>query len=253
MLSWDDFRYAKAIAYAGSLRKAAESLGVNIHCCPPPRANRAPTRLSPVRDFWLCDVDENGLRQLRELVDQQPRVRNRTIEVVPGDFNQTVRPLLERSNINENTAAFCLLDQRTFECEWRTLETLAQHKQGNKIELFYFLGTGWLDRAMRATKIDRERIERWWGKPDWPTLIGMPSRQRAELFCKRFREELGYTHAYPFEIYNREVGGRVMYHMIHATDHDAAPKLMNRAYRNATSKREALSRLQRDLSEIWNK
>jgi len=29
MLSWDDFRFVKAIAYAGSLRKAAQSLGVN--------------------------------------------------------------------------------------------------------------------------------------------------------------------------------------------------------------------------------
>jgi three-Cys-motif partner protein len=158
-----------------------------------------------LRNFWLCDIDPEGVRRLEELVAQQPRVRGRTIQVVPGDFNETVRLLLEQSDIGENTAAFSLLDQRTFECEWGTLQTLARHKKGNKIELFYFLGTGWLDRAMRATTSDRERIARWWGRDDWPALIGMRSRDRAELFCKRFREELGYTHAYPFEIYSAKL------------------------------------------------
>jgi hypothetical protein len=42
-----------------------------------------------------------------------------------------------------------------------------------------------------------------------------------------------------------------MYHMIHATDHDEGPRLMNRAYRNALKDRESLRRLQRDLQEIW--
>jgi hypothetical protein len=44
-----------------------------------------------------------------------------------------------------------------------------------------------------------------------------------------------------------------MYHMIHATDHAEAPKIMNRAYLNATKERESIKRLQRDLSELWGK
>ena len=42
-----------------------------------------------------------------------------------------------------------------------------------------------------------------------------------------------------------------MYHMIHASDHDEAPRIMNRAYRNALKDRESLRRLQKDLQEIW--
>ncbi len=34
-------------------------------------------------------------------------------------------------------------------------------------------------------------------------------------------------------IYERHGGGRVMYYMIHATDHPEAPNLMNRAYHKA--------------------
>jgi hypothetical protein len=42
-----------------------------------------------------------------------------------------------------------------------------------------------------------------------------------------------------------------MYHMIHATDHDDAPKLMNRAYTNATKARADQSELQLELNELW--
>jgi three-Cys-motif partner protein len=165
----------------------------------------------------------------------------------------SIKTSLANSNIDENTASFCLLDQRTFECEWRTLEQLAKHKRQHKIELFYFLASGWLDRAMDAVKKNEAVVERWWGKKDWKSLKGMRSRERVNLFCERFRDELGYAHAYPWEIFSREVGGRVMYHMIHATDHAEAPKIMNRAYLNATKERESIKRLQRDLAELWGK
>jgi three-Cys-motif partner protein len=207
-----------------------------------------------LRDFWLCDIDAVGIRRLEDLVASQPKIRNRKIEIVPGDFNKNVAHILASSNIDENTASFCLLDQRTFECEWRTLEVLAKHKKRqHKIELFYFLASGWLDRAMDAVKKNEAVVEKWWGQKDWKSLKGMRSRERVNLFCKRFRDELGYAHAYPWEIFSREVGGRVMYHMIHATDHAEAPKIMNRAYLNATKEREAIKRLQRDLVELWGK
>jgi hypothetical protein len=84
---------------------------------------------------------------------------------------------------------------------------------------------------------DKSILERWWGRVDYEQLQGMQSRQRMQLFCDRFKNELGYKHAYGWEIYSKEVGGRVMYHMIHASDHDEAPRIMNRAYRNALKDR----------------
>jgi hypothetical protein len=65
------------------------------------------------------------------------------------------------------------------------------------------------------------------------------------------KTELGYKHAYGWQIFSRNVGGKVLYHMIHATDHDEGPLLMNCAYRNALKRREPTDRLQRDLAEIW--
>ncbi|WP_407192363.1 hypothetical protein [Bradyrhizobium sp. STM 3566] len=79
----------------------------------------------------------------------------------------------------------------------------------------------------------------------------MNSFDRMKLFCKRMKDELGYKHAFGWPIYSRERGGRVMYHMIHATDRGEGPKIMNRAYRNALKAREDAKRLQRDLSRLW--
>ena len=147
--------------------------------------------------------------------------------------------------------SFCLLDQRTFECEWETVRTIAAHKNHNKIEIFYFLASGWLNRSISATSRNQHLIEKWWGRSDWMKLRDTKAWDRLQLIVARFKTELGYKHAYAWPIYSRARGGRVLYHMIHATDHDEAPKIMHRAYRNAVSDREELKRLQRDLSELW--
>jgi three-Cys-motif partner protein len=203
-----------------------------------------------LRKFWLCELNPKSVEALNALVAEQPKIRGRSIEVVPGDFNRNVAALLSSSGIGDSVATFCLLDQRTFECEWQTLVTLSQHRHDYKIELFYFLATGWIERSMSGLK-DREILRRWWGRDDFEKLPAMSSFDRRQLFIQRIREELGYKHVYAFPIYSKEHGGRVLYHMIHASDHDEAPRIMNRAYRNALSKREDLKRLQKDLQEIW--
>jgi hypothetical protein len=93
-------------------------------------------------------------------------------------------------------------------------------------------------------------LQRWWGKHDWRSLLSINSWERAMTFCDRFRGELGYRHANPWPIYSKETGGRVMYYMIHATDHDAAPLLMNRAYLKANEQRESEKLLQLSLEQL---
>ena len=51
----------------------------------------------------------------------------------------------------------------------------------------------------------------------------------AELVRSRAEKELGYQFTAAYPIYDREKGNRVMYYMIHASDHDEAPMLMVRA------------------------
>ncbi|MCQ3804888.1 MAG: hypothetical protein KTV45_12445 [Acidimicrobiia bacterium] len=119
-----------------------------------------------------------------------------------------------------------------------------------KVEQFYFLATGWLSWAFAAisTTEGERRVTAWFGGEDWRDLIGMDLMERLEVFQDKFKNELGYQYVQWWPIYRREDGkGRVMYHMIHASDHDAAPKQMHRAYRKIVNSPEPMNEPQLDI------
>lgn len=209
-----------------------------------------------LRSFFLCDNDRVQAKRLEELKIAQPARQHgepsRTIEIYSADFNTAVQEILKSDEIGDRTATFSLLDQRTFQCHWQTLRVLACHKStGMKIELFYFLPSGWLDRSLAGIQ-DESLVEAWWGNSDWSMLREVKGRDRAELFCDRFRNELGYKHAFAWPIYERNDGGRIMYDMIHATDHTTAPNLMSRAYKKAVTEKEPLDQLQLEFGQWLN-
>jgi hypothetical protein len=125
---------------------------------------------------------------------------------------------------------------------------LAAHKTGLKIEQFYFLAAGWLDRSLAASTSEdgRARTEAWWGGAT-DILGDLSALRRAQLMSTRFVEELGYASAEPYAVHKRKGGGRVMYYMIHATDHPEARKLMDRAYKRAAMPAGMLDELPLDF------
>jgi three-Cys-motif partner protein len=191
-----------------------------------------------LKHFFLCELKPRSVHAIEQLKAAQPTVGKgksaRTIDIYPGDFNLTVHDVLKSFHLTEKEPTFCLLDQRTFECHWSTVKAIAAHKKtGNKIELFYFLACAWFVRALRATTVNTVRLDAWWGSQDWTRLTKMSDIERANAICRRMTDELGYKFAQPHPIYNRKNSGRVMYYMIHATDHELAPGLMVRAYNGA--------------------
>jgi hypothetical protein len=75
---------------------------------------------------------------------------------------------------------------------------------------------------------------------------------RAKLVAARFKDELGYAYAHPYPIHSTRRGNRIMYHMIHATDHPEAPPLMIRAYRRVSGRPEiGPVELQGSLEDRW--
>ncbi len=192
-----------------------------------------------LRHFHLCEINQRKFVALGKLRDQQPSPQKgepkRSIKLYNRDFNRAVADILP--SISEREATFCLIDQHTFECQWTTVEQLARHKRGQKIELFYFLAAWWFGRAFRSIR-DRAQLRRWWGRDDFEKIGNLSSWERAELVCERMRNELRYRHAVPWAIYSKAQGGHIAYHMIHASDHDDAPGLMSRAYRKAVDRKE---------------
>jgi len=205
-----------------------------------------------IRHFHLCDASPRQIKHLEALkasqpeTDSQGKKANRDITIYAGDFNKRVDDILNAGTISDKEATFCLLDQRTFECDWATVEKLARcKKSGMKIELFYFLANSWLNRALSAQK-DTERLARWWGRDDWPKLREMSRDSRRDAIVHRMEKELGYKYVMPWQIFKRKTGGLVMYYMIHATDHPQAPVEMSRAYRNTVLPLEPVEQL-----EFW--
>lgn len=190
-----------------------------------------------LRTIHLCDESEAQIGHLRDLLGRQPPTPGRKIDLHVGDFNVVIDRILASGTIKPAQATFALLDQRTFECRWETVRKLAAHKPPGayKIELFYFLPMVWFDRAVDALTRDKNRTLRgWWGRDDWLNYKNARSAQRPQIMTDRFRTELGYAFAHYWKIHSRDDGGRLMYVMIHASDHPEAPKLMYRAYQKAT-------------------
>lgn len=184
-----------------------------------------------LRHFHLIDVTELQISQLKRM--RREIGRDRDIQIYSGDCNAIVDDILRPWIIREKEPTFALADQRCFECRWETLERLAAYKSGHKIELLYFMPEGWLDRSLAAASRPETilEIDQWWGRPTWGTEIrGITGAVRARVFVDRFRDELGYKHVTAWPISSRENGGRTMYFMIHASDHDEAPRFMARAY-----------------------
>ena len=208
-----------------------------------------------LRQLFFCELDELKVQRLNDLVARQPprdrekKEPRREVDVLPGDCNLVIPRLLASGRLNPNDATFCLLDQRTFECEWTTVQAIAAHRtSGYKVEQFYFLANSWLERAIAAstTDVGKDVIRRWWGRDDWDRLREMDSMGRAQWLCSRFRDELCYASVKAWPIYEHRSGGKIMYFMIHATDHPEAPKLMNRAYHRAVLPIEPMEQLTLD-------
>ena len=189
-----------------------------------------------IRHYAVCDIKRKQAERLRDIGKNHPSFR-----VYEGDANERVHEMLNDALITPKTACFCLIDQRTFECHWTTVEAIARHKrQGYKIELFYFLAQKWLDRAWASTR-DAKKLAAWWGTGDHERFRALSSVERALALCNRFRDELGYTYSDPFSIHEKGQGSRTMYYMIHASDHPAACKLMASAYQLARPDRTGVS------------
>jgi three-Cys-motif partner protein len=185
-----------------------------------------------MKAFFLCEIKKGSYADILSMLQTQKTIAGRQIVHKHGDFNEWIADVLASGSITDKTATFALLDQRSTECHWSTVEKLAAHKQGStKIELFYFFPTGWIHRAISETK-DKSVLDAWWGDKSWNQLEGISQDQASSLCLKRI-QALGYRDVKGWPISSREAGeGRTMYHMIHATDHLEAPKLMFRAYRN---------------------
>ena len=204
-----------------------------------------------LRNFHLFDDSASQVARLRQLASDN---QDRRIQVHEGDSNRVLAVVLPVGSIGEREATFCLLDQRTVECKWSLCQHVAQLRPGStKVEQFYFLANAWLPRALAAisTPEGEDKVIAWLEDEDWRSFERLQSSARAEVFIRKFKDELGYRSVKAWPIFERDAGaGVIMYYMVHATDHEEAPKLMYRAYCRAVDPPEPVEQLELDLSNV---
>lgn len=212
--------------------------------------NLEPRRL---RSIFLCDQDPRQVRSLQALVSSQYDLTDRTYTVLEGDFNIKIDDILQSGVIGEKVATFCLIDQYSTECHWSTVKKIAEHKSksSRKIEIFYFFPTGWLKRALSGFGPETDTPTLWWGDESWRDYLSESGEKLLIRMAEKFRDLLGYRFVKTYSIFEKEKGeGRIMFHMIHASDHPEAENLMVRAYKNVTQAPEDIEQLVLDLSGI---
>jgi hypothetical protein len=93
-----------------------------------------------LRNDYLIELDQKKiplLDALRDKHQQSSGDRRVKIQVRQGDCNVIIPELLAKRPISDREATFCLLEQRTFECHWSTIETLADTKRvGTRLNSF---------------------------------------------------------------------------------------------------------------------
>lgn len=184
-------------------------------------------------NYFLVESDASKIEALKELRDTHSE-NFKLIKLYEGDTNLVIDEILARPELQLKEPVFCLLDQHTDECHWNTVVKLATHTRPSeyKIEQFYFLATGWIQRVFggATTESKFQELDLWWGDRSWENLKGATAHSMVELMISRFKE-LGYKHVTPWPIFKEgNDSGRIMYYMIHASDHEKAPQLMENAY-----------------------
>lgn len=178
------------------------------------------------------------LEELKQKYCEGFRTRSkRKVLVIHGDCNTEIPKYLTMHRIKPKQAAFALLDQRTHECTWELVKTIADHKRmsgEHKVEIFYFLAQGWMDRSIKSSKQESKlnEIDAWWGNKGWPNFLQLTSWERAKEMESRFKNELGYRFARAFPMRSKANEGRILFWLIHASDHPRANRLMIAAFKS---------------------
>ncbi|MHB8377436.1 MAG: three-Cys-motif partner protein TcmP [Dehalococcoidia bacterium] len=179
----------------------------------------------------LVELDR---RSAAHLANQMSRFEN--VHVHQGDCNVVIpRDVLPHVSRIAPTLAF--LDPTGVQPSWALVEQLARHRRGTagrKIELLILFAfdmfiNRWLVNERLWSHMDSFFGDQRWRK-EWEE-----SKARAEaiderrmrfmhLYMSRLRDDLGYKHVEPHGPLKK--GNRVLYHMIFATDHDDAKRIM---------------------------
>ena len=165
-------------------------------------------------------------------------------QVERADANEVLAGLL--STVNPRTPVFVFHDPEGTELSWQTVTKVAtgNPRRRRRPEQLINFTAGILRLLWLKDEIPRANehvLNQFFGNSDWAELH---ERRRAgklleqdtlheavELYKRRLKNDLGYRYVLDKGIRrDRVTQGPPAYHLVFASDHDAAPKIMNAAF-----------------------
>ena len=189
------------------------------------------------------DTDSKNIAALVKRADAHGLAESLVVQV--GDANVRVPELARR--IPPRTPLFVLHDPEGMELDWQTVESVAWARRADrrrKPEQLINFTDGvvrlfWQDAQPPRELIDK--LNRYFGTDQWKSIVmgrkrgdlrsGDAVRAALDLYKQRLCKVLGYKHALDKGIrYEKVTMGRLAYHLVFASDHPAAERIMNSAF-----------------------
>ncbi len=175
-----------------------------------------------------------------------------------GDANEVLPDLV--SEISPRTPMFVFHDPEGTELSWQTVRTVAtaSPRRRRKPEQLINFTAGVLRLLSLESEIPASSklvLDRFFGNSDWVNvreqrlagwLEGHETlNEMVELYKGRLKRDVGYNHVLSREIRRENVTrGQLAYHLVFASDHSAAPGIMEAAF-----SKEFVGQLTLDLDE----
>jgi len=157
-------------------------------------------------------------------------------DVYTGDCNQ-VLPNEILPKIPQHVPSFAFLDPQGLQLRWATVQALASHRKGRKMELLilypYDMAVARLFPLAAKNQATHVTLTRFYGDESWSEQLeqsvgmGESTEQRRDRFVQLYvnnLRSLGYKYINPSEpLYFHH---RPLYHVIFASDHEVGTKIM---------------------------
>lgn len=193
--------------------------------------------LSAVPAFSECHFVEKQARLAAYLRRTLAQVGVEDARVYPGDCND-VLPSEVLPRVPRNVPSFAFLDPTGLQLHWQTIQKLAAHRTGRKMELLilypYDMAIARLFNLARANPSTYNTLVRFYGDECWVRELaeseqaGEDRSVRRERFVRLYTSNLlalGYRYVRPYgPMYT---GRKPLYHVVFASDAEVGARIMH--------------------------
>ena len=194
---------------------------------------RALNTIPPFTHYHFVEKEPPLASHLRKCIWEKGVIN---ADVYTGDCN-VVLPTEVLPKVPKNVPSFAFIDPRGLQLHWATVEALASHRRGRKMELLILYPYDMavvrqLSLAVR-NQAYYDRLSRFYGDESWleqfqqSVSMRETTEQRRERFIQLYvhnLRSLGYKYVIPFAPLRSQ--NRPLYHMIFAGNHPAGSNII---------------------------